>query len=299
MKAFLARADPLKLINGRALANQTLEQLAQRVRDLQPRALHKPSLAYVMVGDNADSQAYVRIKTRACRRLGIAVVPNHFPGSVSAAEVLHCIDSLNKDETVHGLLVQLPLPKHLDTTTVLDAVWPSKDLDCLSSTNFGKLSMRGSQPAFWPCTPQGCMELLDHAGISVAGKHAVVVGRSNLAGRPLAAMLQQANATVTLCHAYTPNLRQYTRQADILCVAAGIPDLITADMVKEKAVVLDIGINVTPTGLVGDVDFDGLLEKVAAITPVPGGVGPMTVAMLLTNLVSAWEKRIPSEHTRA
>lgn len=286
---------PAQLISG----NDTARTIQQEIKaEIAVLARHgtRPGLAVVLVGDDPASQVYVRNKRRTCEELGIRSFAHDLPASTSEAELLHVIDTLNNDPAVHGILVQMPLPKHINEQHILDALDPRKDVDGFHPENLGRL-LQGA-PRFIPCTPAGCIELLLRHGHDPAGRHAVIVGRSNIVGKPLAALLMQkgpgADATVTLCHSRTRNLPDITRQADILVAAIGVPRYITADMVKEGAIVLDVGINRIEdpshpkgTRLVGDVDFDTIREKAAAITPVPGGVGPMTIAMLMKNTLRA------------
>lgn len=286
---------PAQLISG----NDTARTIQQEIKaEIAVLARHgtRPGLAVVLVGNDPASQVYVRNKRRTCEELGIRSFAHDLPASTSEAELLHVIDTLNNDPAVHGILVQMPLPKHINEQHILDALDPRKDVDGFHPENLGRL-LQGA-PRFIPCTPAGCIELLLRHGHDPAGRHAVIVGRSNIVGKPLAALLMQkgpgADATVTLCHSRTRNLPDITRQADILVAAIGVPRYITADMVKEGAIVLDVGINRIEdpshpkgTRLVGDVDFDTIREKAAAITPVPGGVGPMTIAMLMKNTLRA------------
>jgi methylenetetrahydrofolate dehydrogenase (NADP+)/methenyltetrahydrofolate cyclohydrolase len=245
------------------------------------------------VGDDPASEVYVRSKRRACEEVGIESQLHRLPSSVSVDELLKLVAKLNKDEAIHGILVQLPLPSQIDTTRVLQAVSPAKDVDAFHPENVGRLVQ--GRPRFLPCTPLGVQQLLvrSRSGIDIAGKHVVIVGRSDIVGRPLAIMLSQrgagADATVTVCHGRTRDLPAITRLADILIVAIGRPKFITADMVKPGAVVVDVGINRTDSGLVGDVDFAAVQAVASAITPVPGGVGPLTIAMLLRNTLLAAE----------
>lgn len=247
-----------------------------------------PKLAYILVGTDPNSLIYIKLKTKACSSIGIAVSPHTFPSDTPYESVLRTIWDLNQDPSTHGIIVQLPLPADYPVQAILDAVSPTKDLDCLNSTNFGKLALKGSSPALLPCTPQGCLELLKRANVPIQGKHAVLIGRSNLAGLPLSFLLQKADATTTLCHSRTVNLKALTVLADILCVAVGKPLFVTGDMVKPGAVVLDIGINTLAGKLVGDVDFHSAAPQAQLITRVPGGVGPLTVACLVRNLTRTW-----------
>lgn len=283
-----------QILNGKALAQQRQEDLRQRVATFTAQGDRPPGLAVIMVGDNPASAAYVRNKERACDRIGIASLGRHLPGDVSQQEVLTLIHALNQDDRVDGILLQLPVPPHLDATALLNAIDPDKDADGLHPVNLGRL-VRG-EAGLRSCTPAGVMALLAAAGIDPAGQQAVVIGRSILVGKPLALMLTAANATVTLAHSRTPDLPRVAQGADILIAAVGKPGLITPDYVRPGAVVVDVGINRvdTPNGkgkLVGDVAYDAVAAIAAAITPVPGGVGPMTVAMLMHNTVWSYCRR--------
>ncbi|MEO8893496.1 MAG: bifunctional methylenetetrahydrofolate dehydrogenase/methenyltetrahydrofolate cyclohydrolase FolD, partial [Coleofasciculaceae cyanobacterium] len=282
-------------LDGKALAQRIQSQLAQQVQQLLTTNGRPPGLAVLMVGDNPASAAYVRNKERACAKVGIASFGRHFPTNTSQEELSQTIQALNEDERVDGILVQLPLPDHLDAVPLLHQIDPDKDADGLHPVNLGRL-VRG-ETGLRSCTPAGVMRLLREYQIEVKGKTAVVVGRSILVGKPLALMLLEADATVTVAHSRTPNLAQIARSADILIAAVGRPQLVTADWVKPQAVVIDVGINrVTDKNgvprLVGDVDFDAVKEVAQFLTPVPGGVGAMTVAMLLNNTVLSYTKAL-------
>jgi methylenetetrahydrofolate dehydrogenase (NADP+)/methenyltetrahydrofolate cyclohydrolase len=275
-------------MDGKALAERIQNQLTQTVQESQATYGRPPGLAVLMVGDNPASAAYVRNKERACAKVGITSFGHHFPADVSQSEVMATIEALNQDGRVDGILVQLPLPAYLDANALLYAIRPDKDADGLHPQNLGSLVR--SEPGMRSCTPIGVMELLKAYQIPIAGKRAVVVGRSILVGKPIALMLLDANATVTIAHSQTPNLAELTRTADILVAAVGRPRMITGEMVKLGAVVIDVGINRQehPDGkatLVGDVDGESVGAIASHLTPVPGGVGPMTVAMLLQNTV--------------
>jgi methylenetetrahydrofolate dehydrogenase (NADP+)/methenyltetrahydrofolate cyclohydrolase len=277
-----------RIIDGNALARALRAQLAQRVRAMGS----PPGLAVVLVGEDPASQVYVRNKSRACEEAGIASFEHRPPGSISESELLALIDSLNRDARVHGILVQLPLPKHISSEAVLKGILPHKDVDGFHPENLGLLT--SGHPRFVPCTPAGIMRLLEHAGVALQGKHAVVVGRSNIVGKPAALLLLERHATVSICHSRTTDLAGMIRQADVLIAAIGRPRLITGAMVKPGVAVIDVGINRLQDGpdagkLCGDVDFQSMLGKAGCITPVPGGVGPMTIAMLLENTVRAAE----------
>lgn len=283
-----------QLLDGKALAERIQAELKERIQVLQPEVERPPGLAVVMVGDNAASAAYVRNKERACGKVGIASFGQHFPTDTTQSEVAQVIQALNHDERVDGILVQLPLPNHLDAVSLLHQIDPNKDADGLHPVNLGKL-VRG-EPGLRSCTPAGVMRLLQEYQISLLGKQAVVVGRSILVGKPQALMLLEADATVTIAHSRSHNLQAITKNADILIAAVGRPEMITADMVKPGAVVVDVGINrVTDNGgksrLVGDVQFNSVQALAQFITPVPGGIGPMTVAMLLQNTVSSYTQQ--------
>jgi methylenetetrahydrofolate dehydrogenase (NADP+) / methenyltetrahydrofolate cyclohydrolase len=241
------------------------------------------------VGDSPASQVYVRNKVKACADTGLHSVLEKYPDSMGEAELLARIEALNHDHSIHGILVQLPLPEHIDAHKVLEAISPAKDVDGFHVANAGALMV--GQPGFWPCTPYGCMKLLESIHYELKGKHAVVIGRSNIVGKPVALMLLQKNATVTVCHSATANLKAMTLQADVIVVAVGKRNVLTADMVKPGAVVIDVGMNRNDEGkLCGDVDFAGVNKVAGFITPVPGGVGPMTITMLLVNTLEAAER---------
>jgi methylenetetrahydrofolate dehydrogenase (NADP+)/methenyltetrahydrofolate cyclohydrolase len=281
------------LLDGKALAQRIQTQLQEQIKPLLSATGRPPGLAVLMVGDNPGSLAYVRGKERACAKVGIASFGRHFPADTSQVELEQTIQALNQDERVDGILVQLPLPDHLDSVSLLHQIHPDKDADGLHPVNLGRL-VRG-ETGLRSCTPAGVMRLLREYQIDLKGKQVVVVGRSILVGKPLALMLLEADATVTIAHSRSHNLPEITRNADILVAAVGRPQLITADMVKPKAVVIDVGINrITDedgkSRLVGDVDFDAVRDVAQFITPVPGGVGAMTVAMLLQNTVLSYTR---------
>jgi methylenetetrahydrofolate dehydrogenase (NADP+) / methenyltetrahydrofolate cyclohydrolase len=277
-----------RIIDGKALAADVRTEVAQRVAALKARGV-QPTLAVILVGDNLASQTYVRHKGSDCESVGMRFMLDRFAADLPEAALLARIAALNDDPSVHGMLVQLPLPKHIDTNKVIAAISPAKDADGFHVQSAGALMIGLS--GFKPCTPYGCMRMLQSAGIDPKGKHAVIVGRSNIVGKPMALMLLQANATVTVCHSATPDLGVFTRQADILVAAVGRRNTITADLVKPGAAVIDVGMNQNEAGkLCGDVDFDAVREVAGWITPVPGGVGPMTRAMLLVNTVEAAER---------
>jgi methylenetetrahydrofolate dehydrogenase (NADP+)/methenyltetrahydrofolate cyclohydrolase len=278
------------VIDGAAMAKQLLAELAARVAALRARGC-QPGLAVVLVGDNPASAVYVRSKQRACDAAGLRGDDIRLPATASQSELLAVIDRLNADATVHGILVQLPLPPHIDAAAVLQRIDYAKDVDGFNWRNLGALV--DGHPALAPCTPSGSMLLLERSGVPIAGKRAVVLGRSSIVGKPAALMLLERHATVTVCHSRTPDLAAHTREADILICAVGRPRMVTADMVKSGAAVIDVGINRLPDGkLCGDVDYDAVAAKAGWITPVPGGVGPMTVAMVVGNAVAAAEKTL-------
>jgi len=277
-----------KIIDGKDIARRVRDDWRIRVDKLKAAGL-TPGLAVIMLGDNAASQVYVRNKIKACHDIGILSEAHLLPATASQAEVLQLIDRLNADPKIHGLLVQLPLPLQLDVHTVIERIALEKDVDGFSLYNVGGLVSGGT--VFPPCTPYGVVCMLEYSNIPISGQNVVVVGASNIVGKPMALMLMQKEATVAICHLNTRDLAQFTILADILVVAAGKPNLITAPMVKTGAVVIDVGINRLADGtLVGDVDFDAVREKASYITPVPGGVGPMTVTMLLCNTIRSAER---------
>jgi methylenetetrahydrofolate dehydrogenase (NADP+)/methenyltetrahydrofolate cyclohydrolase len=277
------------LIKGSEISKQIKEELKQEVARLKEKHNITPGLATILVGEDEASKVYVGQKEKTCKELGIHSERIDLQGNTNETDLLKLVVKLNKDSKIHGILVQLPLPKHINETNVLYAIDPKKDVDGFHPVNVGKLML--GEPDFIPCTPHGIQELLIRTGVKTDGAEAVIVGRSNIVGKPIANMLLQkkkgANATVTICHTGTKDLASHTRRADILIVAAGRPKTITADMVKDGVVVIDVGVNRLKTGLVGDVDFETVKEKAKAITPVPGGVGPMTIAMLMYNTVEA------------
>ncbi len=288
-------AKTAQILDGKALATNIQGELSDRVRSMQTQIGRLPGLAVLMVGDNPASAAYVRNKERACAKVGIASFGKHYPANATQAELELAIHALNEDDRVDGILVQLPLPDRLDAISLLYQIAPDKDADGLHPINLGRL-MRGEE-GLRSCTPAGVMRLLQEYQIDLKGKNAVVLGRSILVGKPMALMLLEADCTVTVAHSRSQNLESITSQADILIAAVGRTEMITANMVKPGAVVIDVGINrvVNPDGtsrLAGDVDFDTVKEVADFITPVPGGIGPMTVAMLLANTVSSYSKKV-------
>lgn len=276
-------------IDGKQTAAEIRAELRIRSEAFEKRYGKKPGLAVVLIGEDPASQIYVRNKIRGCEEAGIRSFSYMLPAETSRAEAERLLASLAEDPAVHGILVQLPLPAHLDAEKLLAKIPAEKDVDGFSAQNIGALAL--GRPAAVSCTPLGVMELLKRYGVSPYGKRAVVIGRSNIVGKPMAMLLLNADATVTVCHSKTCGLKEICREADILVAAVGRPRFVTADMVKEGAVVIDVGINRTENGLCGDVDFEEVEKKASLITPVPGGVGPMTIAMLLSNTVEAAERR--------
>jgi methylenetetrahydrofolate dehydrogenase (NADP+) / methenyltetrahydrofolate cyclohydrolase len=284
-----SHADPnhmtAHILDGLALSRRIREQTAAHTRQLQQLGI-TPGLAVVLVGQDPASQVYVRNKIKACQEVGFKSVLEQHGEQLSEDALLARIDALNQDPSIHGILVQLPLPPHIDAQKVIERISPRKDVDGFHVASAGAL-MTGT-PGFWPCTPHGCLKMLESIGFELKGKHAVVVGRSNIVGKPMALMLLQRNATVTVCHSHTPNLKDHTLHADVIVVAVGKRHVLTGDMVKPGAVVIDVGMNRDDDGkLCGDVDFSGVSQVAGHITPVPGGVGPMTIAMLMANTLSA------------
>ncbi len=289
-----------RILSGKDIAKDIRAELKVEIEELKEKHGITPGLAVALVGEDPASQVYVGAKVKACKNLGVRSIEERLPADTSEEALLDLIAKWNEDPDVHGILVQLPLPKHIDEEKILLSIRPDKDVDGFHPTNVGKMLI--GKPDFLPCTPHGCQQILMRSDIETEGKHVVVVGRSNIVGKPVAAILVQkskgANATVTICHTRTKNMEEITRQADILIAAAGVPKVIKADMIKEGAVVIDVGVHrigKTPSGkdkLCGDVDFDEVKEKASAITPVPGGVGPMTITMLMMNTVRSAKMRI-------
>lgn len=275
-----------RIIDGKSIAKELRESLAPRVAALKEQGI-TPGLTVIVVGDDPASAIYVRNKERACVKLGMNSQVLRFPAETTQEEILNTVRLLNQDDSVHGILVQLPLPRHIDEQAVLRAIDPDKDVDGFHAMNAGRL-MNG-EPGFVACTPKGVMRLLEVSGVELDGKNAVVVGRSNIVGKPMALLLLQKNCTVTIAHSYTKDLTAVTRSADILVVAVGRAGFITGDMIKPGAAVMDVGINRVDGKVVGDVDFESAKEVASCITPVPGGVGAMTIAMLMENTVEAAE----------
>lgn len=284
-----------KIIDGKQVAAKMREELKNEVDALRAKGI-VPGLGVILVGLDPASSSYVSAKEKACEEAGIYSDDNRLPADTTEAALIALVERMNNDPRIHGILVQLPLPKHINEDAVIGTIRPEKDVDGFTPANVGRLVI--GQECYMPCTPHGVVQLLARSGVTISGAHAVVVGRSNIVGKPIANMLLQkqknANATVTICHTGTRDMASFTRQADILIVAAGRPNTITADMIKEGAVVIDVGVNRVEDStkksgfrLVGDVDFDGVKEKAALITPVPGGVGPMTITMLMVNTVES------------
>jgi methylenetetrahydrofolate dehydrogenase (NADP+) / methenyltetrahydrofolate cyclohydrolase len=277
-----------QLIDGNALAKRIRAEVSGRTEALRAKGV-QPSLAIILVGEDPASQVYTKHKVNDSQQTGLAATLERFPVDMNEADLLARIDALNRDPSVHGILVQLPLPKHMDSHKVIEAISPAKDVDGFHVANAGALLV--GQPGFWPCTPYGCMKMLESIGYDLRGKNAVVIGRSNIVGKPMALMLLQKNATVTVCHSATADLKSHTLRADVIVAAVGKRNMVTADMVKPGAVVIDVGMNRDDEGkLCGDADFAGVSQVAGWITPVPGGVGPMTRAMLLVNTLEAAER---------
>ena len=279
-----------QIIDGVALSKQLRADVAERTLQLKSKGV-TPGLAVILVGEDPASQVYVRNKIKACEDCGIKSVFEKYDATLSQVDLLARINALNADTSIHGILVQMPLPKHIDPHAVIEAISASKDVDGYSTLSAGEL-MTG-KPGFNPCTPYGCMKLIESTGINLKGKHAVVIGRSNTVGKPMAMMLLAANATVTICHSATPDMKAHTLQADVIVAAVGKRNVLTADMVKPGAVVIDVGMNRDGNGkLCGDVDFEAIKPIASHITPVPGGVGPMTITMLLVNTLISAERTV-------
>ncbi|MFO0977234.1 MAG: bifunctional methylenetetrahydrofolate dehydrogenase/methenyltetrahydrofolate cyclohydrolase FolD [Planctomycetaceae bacterium] len=275
------------IIDGKTISEQTRNEVLREATELKEQTGVVPHLAAILVGADPASQVYVRNKERACEKAGLRSTLHRLPESTTQQELLALIQQLNADTSVHGILVQLPLPKHIDSVAVLDSVHPLKDVDAFHPENVG-LMLQG-RPRFLPCTPAGVMKMLQVSGVQTAGRHAVVIGRSDIVGKPMAALLMQkgADATVTLCHSRTTDIRRWCLEADILVAAVGIPEFVKGDWVRPGAVVIDVGINRVEDRLVGDVEYSSAAERASMITPVPGGVGPMTIALLLKNTLTA------------
>ncbi len=278
-----------EIIDGKLVSSSTRCDIARGIDEFKSKFGYAPGLAVILVGDDPASAVYVRNKHKGCLEVGITSYEIRMPADTPEAQLLEKIDELNSDPSVHGILVQLPLPKHIDENKVIDRIDPKKDVDAFHPENVGKIML--GKYDFLPCTPAGIMKLLEFYNIDLTGKECVVIGRSNIVGKPMALLMLEKNGTVTICHSRTKNLSEVTRRADVLVVAIGKPEFLTADMVKDGAVVIDVGINRTAEGkLVGDVAFAEVSNKASYITPVPGGVGPMTITMLLKNTLTAAEK---------
>ena len=277
-----------RIIDGNALSRQLRLDIAERAGALTQRGV-RPGLAVILVGEDPASQVYVRNKVKACQEAGLHSVFEKYDATLTQAELLARISALNREPAIHGILVQMPLPRHITPQTVIEAIATSKDVDGYSTLSAGELMT--NSPGFNPCTPYGCMKLIASTGVNLRGKHAVVIGRSNTVGKPMALMLLRENATVTICHSATADLKSHTQQADVVIAAVGRRNVLTADMVKPGAIVIDVGMNRNDEGkLCGDVDFAGVHKVAGFITPVPGGVGPMTITMLLVNTLEAAER---------
>eukprot|EP00245_Coleochaete_scutata_P000619 TRINITY_DN10720_c0_g1_i1.p1 TRINITY_DN10720_c0_g1~~TRINITY_DN10720_c0_g1_i1.p1 ORF type:complete len:317 (+),score=72.72 TRINITY_DN10720_c0_g1_i1:65-952(+) len=295
----MAAIEEAKIIDGKAIATAIQAEIAQEVADLKAKHDKVPGLAVVIVGERKDSQTYVRMKKKACADVGITSFGKDLPADVTEEDLLKVVEEFNNDPSVHGILVQLPLPSHINETKVLDAVSIEKDVDGFHPLNLGNLAMKGRTPLFVPCTPQGCIELLVRSGVEIKGKNAVVVGRSNIVGMPAALLLLERDATVSVVHSRTQDPAALIRQADILIAAAGRAQMVKGDWIKPGAVVIDVGTNAVDDAtkkagyrLVGDVDFDEAKKVASQITPVPGGVGPMTIAMLLRNTLESAKRTV-------
>ncbi|MEE9257506.1 MAG: bifunctional methylenetetrahydrofolate dehydrogenase/methenyltetrahydrofolate cyclohydrolase FolD [bacterium] len=278
------------IMKGKPVAEEVAERLRPEIEELSSKCGRPPGLAVVLVGEDPASQVYVRIKERTAKKLGIETFDHRVPGDTTQADLIDLVERLNADPAVDGILVQLPLPEGLSEEEVLRRVDPGKDVDVFHPENFGKLALK--QGILRPCTPAGVIEMLKHYGIGIEGRSVALIGRSKIVGLPLSLLFLHENATITVCHSRTADIAKVTREADIVVAALGRPKFLTADMVKEGAVVVDVGINRVDEKLVGDCDYDALVDKVAAITPVPGGVGPMTVAMLMVNTVRAYRHHV-------
>ncbi|MGO1370538.1 MAG: bifunctional methylenetetrahydrofolate dehydrogenase/methenyltetrahydrofolate cyclohydrolase FolD [Senegalia sp. (in: firmicutes)] len=274
----------MQTINGKEVSKKIREELQNEIDQLKEKGI-TPGLSVIIVGDNPASKTYVKSKDKACKQLGMKSEVHSLDGDVSEEELLNLIDKLNNDETIHGILVQLPLPNHIDEKKVIEKISPNKDVDGFHPINAGKLLV--GEDTFIPCTPHGIIKLMESENIDIEGKRAVILGRSNIVGKPISLLLLEKNATVTICHSKTENLKEITKEADILIAAIGKANFVKSDMVKDGAIVIDVGINRVDGKLVGDVDFDSVNKLNGFITPVPGGVGPMTITMLIYNTVIA------------
>jgi methylenetetrahydrofolate dehydrogenase (NADP+)/methenyltetrahydrofolate cyclohydrolase len=280
----------MAIIDGKKVSSQIIEHIASEVKSLKLKTEKSPGLAVILVGDDPASAVYVRNKNKTCTNIGFQSFENILPSDTSELKLLNLIDELNNNEYINGILVQLPLPKHISSHKILEAIKPEKDVDGFHLQNVGRLVT--GNPSFIPCTPAGIIQLLDYYSVDLEGKSAVVLGRSNIVGKPVAFLLLEKNATVTICHSRTKDLSKITRQADVLIAAIGKPNFVTADMVKDGSVIIDVGINRVEGKLVGDVDYQVVSQKVSLITPVPGGVGPMTIAMLMANTLQSFKNSL-------
>ena len=280
----------MTIIDGKKVSSQIIEHIASEVKSLKLKTEKSPGLAVILVGDDPASAVYVRNKNKTCTNIGFQSFENILPSDTSELKLLNLIDELNNNEHINGILVQLPLPKHISSHKILEAIKPEKDVDGFHLQNVGRLVT--GNPSFIPCTPAGIIQLLDYYSVDLEGKNAVVLGRSNIVGKPVAFLLLEKNATVTICHSRTKDLSKITRQADVLIAAIGKSNFVTADMVKDGSVIIDVGINRVEGKLVGDVDYQVVSQKVSLITPVPGGVGPMTIAMLMANTLQSFKNSL-------
>jgi methylenetetrahydrofolate dehydrogenase (NADP+)/methenyltetrahydrofolate cyclohydrolase len=280
----------MAIIDGKKVSSQIIEHIASEVKSLKLKTEKSPGLAVILVGDDPASAVYVRNKNKTCTNIGFQSFENILPSDTSELKLLNLIDELNNNDHINGILVQLPLPKHISSHKILEAIKPEKDVDGFHLQNVGRLVT--GNPSFIPCTPAGIIQLLDYYSVDLEGKSAVVLGRSNIVGKPVAFLLLEKNATVTICHSRTKDLSKITRQADVLIAAIGKPNFVTADMVKDDSVIIDVGINRVDGKLVGDVDYQVVSQKVSLITPVPGGVGPMTIAMLMANTLQSFKNSL-------
>ncbi len=275
------------IIDGKMIASKIKENIAAEVKTLKQKTGKTPGLAVILVGNDPASAVYVRSKNKTCKNLGFHSFENILPADTSESKLLDLIHELNNDDRVNGILVQLPLPDQISSNKILEAINPKKDVDGFHLENIGRLVT--GYATFKPCTPEGIIQLLDHYDVKIEGKNAVILGRSNIVGKPISLLLLERNATVTICHSKTQNLSEITKSADILIAAIGKPNFVTKDMVKDGAIVIDVGINRVDNKLIGDVDYQSVSEKVSLITPVPGGVGPMTIAMLMANTLQSFK----------
>jgi methylenetetrahydrofolate dehydrogenase (NADP+)/methenyltetrahydrofolate cyclohydrolase len=280
----------MAIIDGKKVSSQIIEHIASEVKSLKLKTEKSPGLAVILVGDDPASAVYVRNKNKTCTNIGFQSFENILPSDTSELILLNLIDELNNNDNINGILVQLPLPKHISSHKILEAIKPEKDVDGFHLQNVGRLVT--GNPSFIPCTPAGIIQLLDYYSVDLEGKSAVVLGRSNIVGKPVAFLLLEKNATVTICHSRTKDLSKITRQADVLIAAIGKSNFVTADMVKDGSVIIDVGINRVEGKLVGDVDYQVVSQKVSLITPVPGGVGPMTIAMLMANTLQSFKNSL-------